>query len=98
MDIYGEVYHNPPKTQTIPIATITKDLRIVLNTRLSAEDNVISDVNKGRWMLFYQERSSAALIPSIPPCTKRLSSLRLRKIRSWEKSILFSSKHALSEW
>ncbi len=87
MDIYGEVYHNPPKTQTIPIATITKDMGIVLNTRLIAEDNVISDVNKARWMLFYQKRSSAALIPSIPPCTKRLSShIPLMNASGLEKS------------
>ncbi len=37
--------HNLPKTQTIPTVTITKDLGIVLNTRLSAEDNVVSAAN-----------------------------------------------------
>ncbi len=38
---------------------------IVLNTRLSAEDNVVSADNKARGMLFYLKRSFAALTPSI---------------------------------
>ncbi len=56
---------NPHNTQTIPSVSITKDLGIVLNTRLSAEDNVVSAANKVRRMLFYLKRSFAALTPSI---------------------------------
>ncbi len=41
--------HNPPITQTIPTVSTTKDLRIVLNTRLHAEVNVVSTANKTRW-------------------------------------------------
>ncbi len=37
---------NPPNTQTLPTVSTTKDLGIVLNTRLSAEDNVVSAANK----------------------------------------------------
>ncbi len=59
--------HNPPNTQTIPNVATTKDLGIVLNTRLSAEDNVVSAANKARRMLFYLKRSFAALTPSIFP-------------------------------
>ncbi len=36
---------NPPNIQTLPTVSTTKDLRIVLNTRLSAEDNVVSAAN-----------------------------------------------------
>ncbi len=57
--------HNPPNTQTIPKVATTKDLGIALNTRLSAEDNVVSAANKARRMLFYLKRSFAALTPSI---------------------------------
>ncbi len=42
-----------PNTQTIPTVSTPKDLGIVLNTSLSAEDNVVSATNKTRWMLFY---------------------------------------------
>ncbi len=34
-----------------------------LNTRLSAEDNVVSAANKARWMLFHLKRSFEALTP-----------------------------------
>ncbi len=57
--------HNPPNTQTPPTVSTTKDLGIVLNTRLSAEDNVVSAANKASWMLFYLKRSFATLTPSI---------------------------------
>ncbi len=57
--------HNPPNTQTIRKASTTKDLGIVLNTRLSAEDNVVNAVNKARRNPFYLKRSFAALTPSI---------------------------------
>ncbi len=57
--------HNPPNTQTIPTVSTTKDLWIVLNTRLSAEDNVVSAANKACRVLFYLKRSFAALTPSI---------------------------------
>ncbi len=57
--------HNPTNTQTIPTVTTTKDLGIALNSRLSAEDNVVSAANKARRMLFYLKRSFAALTPSI---------------------------------
>ncbi len=43
--------HNPPNTQTIPSVSTTKALEIVLNTGLSAEDNVISAANKALRML-----------------------------------------------
>ncbi len=56
---------NPPNTQTLPTVSTTKDLGIVLNTRLSAEGNVVSAANKARGMLFYLKRSFAALTPSI---------------------------------
>ncbi len=66
--------HNPPNTQTIPTVTTTKDLEIVLNTRLSAEDNVVSAANKALRMLFYLKLSFAALTPYIlSPRTKRSS-------------------------
>ncbi len=60
---------NPPNTQALPTVS-TKDLGIVLNTRLSAEDNVASAANKAPRKLFYLKRSFAALTPSIspPPC------------------------------
>ncbi len=45
--------HNPPNTQTIPRFAPTKDLGIVLNNRLSAEDNVDSAAKNTRRMLFY---------------------------------------------
>ncbi len=38
---------------------------IVLNTRLSAKDNVFSAANKTRRILFYLKRSFAALTPNI---------------------------------
>ncbi len=57
--------HNPPNTQTIPTVSTTKDMGIVLNTRLSAEDNVVSAANKARRMLLYLNRSFAALTPNI---------------------------------
>ncbi len=38
---------------------------IVLDTRLSTEDNVVSAANKARRMLFYLKRSFAALTPNI---------------------------------
>ncbi len=47
--------HNPPNTQTIPVST-TQDLGIVLNTRLSAEDNVVGAANKARRMLLFLKR------------------------------------------
>ncbi len=40
--------HNPPNTQTIPTVSTTKDLGIVLNTRLSVKNHVVSDANKAR--------------------------------------------------
>ncbi len=43
----------------------TKGLGIVLNTRLSAEDNVVRAANKACRSLFYLKRSFAALTPSI---------------------------------
>ncbi len=57
--------HNSPNTQTIPTVSTTKDLGIVLKTRLSAEDNIVSAANKARRMLFYLKRSVATLTPSI---------------------------------
>ncbi len=73
--------HNIPNTQTIPTVSTPKDLGIVLNTSLSAEDNVVSPTNKTRWMLFYLKRSFAALTPNIfSPCTKRLSSHTLNML------------------
>ncbi len=59
--------HTPPNTQTIPKASTTKCLGIILNTRLSAEDNVVSVANKACKMLFYLKRSFAALTSNIPP-------------------------------
>ncbi len=57
--------HNPPNTQTILTVATTKDLGIVLNTRLSAEDYVVSTANKTRRMLLYLRRSFTALTPHI---------------------------------
>ncbi len=57
--------HNPPNTQTLPTVSTTKDLWIVLNTRLSVEDNFVSAANKARRVLFYLKRSFAARTPSI---------------------------------
>ncbi len=57
--------HNLPNTQTIPTVCTTKDLGIVLNTRLSAEDNIVSAANKACRMLFYLKRSFVALIPKL---------------------------------
>ncbi len=45
--------HSPLNTQTIPNVSTTKDLGIVLNTRLSAEDNAVSTANEARRVLFY---------------------------------------------
>ncbi len=45
--------HTPPNTHTIPTVSTTKDWGVVLNTRLSAKDNVVNDANKARRMLFY---------------------------------------------
>ncbi len=65
---------NPPNNQTLPTVSTTKDLGIVLNTRLSSEDNVVSAANKARGMLFYLKRAFAALTPVFfSPCTKPLS-------------------------
>ncbi len=38
---------------------------IVLNARLSTEDNVVSAANKARRMLYYLKRSFVALTPNI---------------------------------
>ncbi len=57
--------HIPPNTQTIPTVTTIEYLGIVLNTRLSAQDNVVSGANKARRMLFYLRRSFTILAPSI---------------------------------
>ncbi len=57
--------HSPPNTQTIPKVSNTKNLGIVLNTRLGTEDNVVSVANKTRRMLLYLTRSLVALTPSI---------------------------------
>ncbi len=62
---YTLPFHNPPNTQTLPTVSTTKDLGIILNTRLSAEDNVVSSANKALGMLFYLKRSFAALTLSI---------------------------------
>ncbi len=51
-------------TQTIPKVSTAKDLRKVLNTKLSAEDDVVSAAIKAQRMLFYLKRPFAALIPS----------------------------------
>ncbi len=51
--------------------SITKDLGIVLSTRLSAEANDVSAANKARRVLFYLNRISTALAARIfSPCTK----------------------------
>ncbi len=63
--LYTLPSYYPLNTQTIPNVSTTKDLRMVLNTRLSVEDNVVSAANKARRMLFYLKRSFAALTPSI---------------------------------
>ncbi len=39
---YTLLSHNQPNTQTIPTVTTTKDLGIFLNTRLNAEEIVVS--------------------------------------------------------
>ncbi len=60
---YTLLFHSPPNTQTIPKVSTTKDLRIVLNTRLGAKDDVVSATNKVRRMLLYLKRSySGSLI------------------------------------
>ncbi len=41
------------------------DLGIVLNTRLSAEDNVVSTANKALRVVFYLIRPFATLTPTI---------------------------------
>ncbi len=72
--------HNPPNTQTLPTVSTTKDLGIVLNSRLSAEDNVVSAAIKARRMLFNLKRSFAALTPqyssrpvqNVHPATSRI--------------------------
>ncbi len=56
---------NPSNTKTIPTSTITKDQLIVLNTRLSVEDNVVSATNKAHSMLCYLKRTFAAPTPNI---------------------------------
>ncbi len=61
--IYTLPSHSPLYTQTIPTVTTTKDLGIVLNTWLSAEDNVVSTANKARRMLFYLKDPSRPLPP-----------------------------------
>ncbi len=65
--IYTLPSHNLPNTQITLTVSTTKDLGIVLNTRLSAEENVISAANKARRMLFLLKRSLAALNPNIFP-------------------------------
>ncbi len=57
--------HNPPNTQTIPTVCTTKDLGTVLNTKLSAEDNVVSAANKASTMQYYLKQTFAPLTPSI---------------------------------
>ncbi len=47
------------------LSSTTKNLEIILNTRLRAEDDVVSVVNKAHRALFYLKRSFAALNPSI---------------------------------
>ncbi len=50
-----------------PTVSTTKDLKTVLNTRLNAEDNVVSAANKAHRVPFYLKRSFAALTPSFFP-------------------------------
>ncbi len=57
--------HNPTYTQILPTVSTTKDLGIVLNTRCSAEGNVVSAATKARRMLLYLKLPFAALTPSI---------------------------------
>ncbi len=57
VDLVKATQHHLPST--------TKYLGIVLNTRLSAEDNVVTAANKARRMLFYLKRPFVALTPSI---------------------------------
>ncbi len=65
--------HNPLNTHTIPKVSTTKDMGIVLNARLSAEDNVVSAANKARRMPFYQKRPSGRLpLTFFSPCRKCL--------------------------
>ncbi len=45
--------HITPNPQTLPTVSTTKDLGIVLNTRLIAEDNIVSAANKARGVPFY---------------------------------------------
>ncbi len=62
---YTLTSNNQPKTQAISKVSATKDLGIVLNTRLSAEDNIVNAANEIRGMLIYLKLSFAALTPSI---------------------------------
>ncbi len=57
--------NNPPNTQIIPTFSTTKDRGIVLNTRPSVEDNVVSVANKARGTLLHIKRSFSTLTPSI---------------------------------
>ncbi len=58
----------------LPTVSTTKDLKIALNTRLNAEDNVVSAAKKAHRVLFYLKRSFAALTPSFfSPRAKRYS-------------------------
>ncbi len=57
--------HNPPHALTIPKVSSTKDLRIILNTRVSAEDNVVSTANKACRVLIYLKRPFVAPTSSI---------------------------------
>ncbi len=67
--IYTLLSRNPPNFQTTPKVSTTKDIRIFLNARLNAKDNVVSAANEARRMMVNLKQSFAALIPSIflPP-------------------------------
>ncbi len=60
---------HPDNTKRIPKVSTTRDLESVLNTRLSAEGNVVSAANKARRVLFYLKRPFAALIQNFYPAT-----------------------------
>ncbi len=62
---YSLPFHNPPNTETTSIVSTTKDLGIILNTRLRAEDDVASAVSKTRRIQFNLKRSFVTLTPSI---------------------------------
>ncbi len=70
---YSSTSRTSPNAQPIQTVSSVRDLGLLLNTGLNADENVARATKNARGMLFYLRRSFAALTLSIfRPFTKRL--------------------------